>query len=66
MGLGVYETSQYIRELGGTITYDSGKGCGTRVTVRLPASRRDTPDGGDVPAVPAHSPTHSEAQPLRA
>ncbi|HNQ76066.1 MAG TPA: PEP-CTERM system histidine kinase PrsK, partial [Pseudothauera hydrothermalis] len=36
MGLGVYETAQYIRELGGTIAYDSGKGGGTRVTVRLP------------------------------
>ena len=64
MGLGVYETSQYIRELGGTITYDSGKGCGTRVTVRLPASRRDAPDGGDVSGAPA--PTRAESEPLRA
>ncbi|THF60548.1 PEP-CTERM system histidine kinase PrsK [Pseudothauera rhizosphaerae] len=41
MGLGVYETSQYVRELGGTIAYDSEQGRGTRVLLKLPACRRE-------------------------
>ncbi|AVZ78812.1 PEP-CTERM system histidine kinase PrsK [Zoogloeaceae bacteirum Par-f-2] len=64
MGLGVYETAQYIRELGGTIAYDSGKGCGTRVTVRLPVSGREPPDGDEPSGAQICSRT--EPQPLRA
>jgi putative PEP-CTERM system histidine kinase len=36
MGIGTYESQQYIRELGGSIDVDSAPGHGTRLTVRLP------------------------------
>jgi putative PEP-CTERM system histidine kinase len=36
MGIGTYESFQYIRELGGSITVDSTPGQGTTVTVLLP------------------------------
>jgi signal transduction histidine kinase len=36
MGIGTYESQQYIRELGGSIDVDSTPGRGTRLTVRLP------------------------------
>ncbi len=36
MGIGTYESQQYIRELGGSIDVDSAPGRGTRLTVRLP------------------------------
>lgn len=36
MGIGTYESFQYIRELGGTIAVDSAVGRGTVVTVLLP------------------------------
>lgn len=39
MGIGVYETQQYITELGGAIHFDSEEGRGTRVTIDLPAAR---------------------------
>jgi len=39
MGIGVYETQQYITELGGAIRFDSEEGRGTRVTIDLPAAR---------------------------
>jgi putative PEP-CTERM system histidine kinase len=44
MGIGVYESQQYVASLGGRIDVDSGEGRGTRVTVRLPS-----PDGGATP-----------------
>jgi len=46
MGIGAYESSQYIGELGGRILVDSRPNGGTRVKVFLPrvVSRRDTPD----------------------
>jgi len=44
MGIGVYETQQYIHELGGRIQFDSEPGRGTRVTVVLPVSDRAEPD----------------------
>ncbi len=37
MGIGSYESLQYVRELGGSITVDSTVGRGTVMTVRLPA-----------------------------
>ena len=40
MGIGVYETRQYIRELGGEVTYESAEGAGTRVTIELPPHTR--------------------------
>ncbi|MDR0564805.1 MAG: PEP-CTERM system histidine kinase PrsK [Azoarcus sp.] len=36
MGIGVYETRQYIREIGGEVSYESEENVGTRVTIRLP------------------------------
>jgi len=36
MGIGAYESAQYIRELGGEIQIDSEPGTGTRITVLLP------------------------------
>lgn len=44
MGIGVYETQQYIHELGGRIHFDSEAGRGTCVTVVLPVSARADPD----------------------
>ena len=36
MGIGVYESSQYVAGLGGNITVDTAPGAGTRVFLRLP------------------------------
>ena len=36
MGIGAYESMQYVRELGGRMSVDSAPGAGTRVTLRLP------------------------------
>ncbi len=36
MGIGTYESFQYIRELGGTMQVDSQPGAGTTITVLLP------------------------------
>lgn len=36
MGIGSYESHQYVRELGGSIEVDSSPGEGTRMLVRLP------------------------------
>jgi hypothetical protein len=38
MGIGSYESAQYIRELGGSIQVDSELGRGTVLTVLLPCS----------------------------
>jgi len=38
MGIGVYESSQYVAQLGGRITIDSKPGAGTRVRVMLPVA----------------------------
>jgi signal transduction histidine kinase len=47
MGIGVYESQQYVTGLGGRILVDSREGSGTRVRVLLPR--------GDVPAGPTPS-----------
>lgn len=36
MGIGAYESFQYVRELGGDILVESEVGSGTRITVKLP------------------------------
>jgi len=40
MGIGVYESSQYVAKLGGQILIDSEQGAGTRVRVLLPSGNR--------------------------
>lgn len=42
MGIGVFETRQYLEELGGSLRYDSEPGRGTRVTIELPELHRDS------------------------
>lgn len=41
MGIGVYETRQYLEEIGGALHYDSVLGRGTRVSIELPRIRRE-------------------------
>jgi chemotaxis protein histidine kinase CheA len=36
MGIGVYESQQYVAGLGGSIRIESREGAGTRVELRLP------------------------------
>jgi signal transduction histidine kinase len=36
MGIGTYESAQYIRELGGSLAVDSAPGRGTVISVLLP------------------------------
>ena len=43
MGIGVYESSQYVASLGGEIRVDSRLGEGTEVYVRLPRSDVSAP-----------------------
>jgi putative PEP-CTERM system histidine kinase len=51
MGIGVYESSQYVSGLGGEVLIDSEPGVGTRVRVMLPAA-----DGPAAVAEPAAAP----------
>ncbi len=44
MGIGVYESSQYVAGIGGHLTIDSEPGQGTRVRVRLPLSDGERQD----------------------
>lgn len=41
MGIGAYESFQYVRELGGDISVESEVGVGTRITVKLPPVERE-------------------------
>lgn len=41
MGIGAYESQQYVNALGGRITVDSAVGSGTTVRVRLPLARSE-------------------------
>jgi putative PEP-CTERM system histidine kinase len=43
MGIGVYESAQYVASIGGEISIDSNAGVGTSVELRLP--RSDSPAG---------------------
>ena len=47
MGIGVYESQQYVSGLGGRIVVESNQGVGTRVRVLLPPG-----DGTTVPTQP--------------
>jgi putative PEP-CTERM system histidine kinase len=40
MGIGAYESQQYISDLGGSIAVDSALGSGTRIRISLPTSAR--------------------------
>jgi signal transduction histidine kinase len=44
MGVGAYESLQYVTELGGQITVESKVGTGTRIRVALPAVQREGVD----------------------
>jgi signal transduction histidine kinase len=44
MGVGAYESLQYVTELGGQIDVDSKVGAGTRIRVSLPAVQREGVD----------------------
>jgi signal transduction histidine kinase len=50
MGIGTYESAQYIRELGGSLAVDSEPGRGTVISVLLPLF--DAQRGSDLRAVP--------------
>ena len=41
MGIGVFETRQYLKEIGGGVHFESEPGRGTRVTLELPRVTRD-------------------------
>ncbi|MDR1063286.1 MAG: PEP-CTERM system histidine kinase PrsK [Azoarcus sp.] len=48
MGIGVYETRRYVRELGGDVSYESTEGIGTKVSIELPLHERlDTVQEGE-------------------
>ena len=51
MGIGTYESAQYIRELGGSLAVDSAPGQGTVISVLLPLF--DVQRGSDLRAVTA-------------
>lgn len=44
MGIGVFETRQYLRELGGDVLFESEEGVGTKVTLDLPRMIRTNSD----------------------
>jgi signal transduction histidine kinase len=48
MGIGVYESSQYVTSLGGELVIDSTPGSGTRVHLRLPAGEAPSDEGSRV------------------
>lgn len=41
MGIGMYETRQFVQEAGGEILVSSHKGSGTRITVRFPCAPKE-------------------------
>ena len=47
MGIGAYESYQYVQELGGTILVDSAVNVGTRMRVLLPL--HETGEAADIP-----------------
>jgi signal transduction histidine kinase len=50
MGIGVYESAQYVSRIGGELQIDSKPGEGTRVIVRMPRVAQN-----EVPVVEAHA-----------
>jgi signal transduction histidine kinase len=51
MGIGVYESSQYIRALGGRILVDSAPGVGTQMRVLLPLGEDAAPSSATLKEV---------------
>jgi signal transduction histidine kinase len=41
MGIGMYESREYIRQLGGDISVESEPGSGTRISLHIPADSLD-------------------------
>lgn len=54
MGIGVFETRQYVRELGGDVHFESEEGVGTKVTIDLPRLVR-TSSGEDHGVIGQHA-----------
>jgi signal transduction histidine kinase len=48
MGIGVYESNQYVTSLGGHMTIESTQGVGTQVSIVLPAVAADAPEAQPV------------------
>ena len=51
MGIGAYESFQYVQELGGKIEVESEPGRGTRVTLRVPLFEAKTESDLDLLSV---------------
>jgi len=49
MGIGAYESNQYVQELGGKMTVESAAGKGTRITVLLPLFEAGFPASRGLP-----------------
>jgi signal transduction histidine kinase len=47
MGIGAYESAQYVRDLGGRIEVDSEPGRGTRIRLILPERAADARAQGE-------------------
>lgn len=62
MGIGVFESREYIRQLGGDISVDSTSGEGTIFYVTLPLQADESPDNDFVEENPA-IPVQSDAKP---
>jgi signal transduction histidine kinase len=60
MGIGVYESTQYVTALGGQLLVDSTPGAGTRVRVVLPSGDVVTP--ASAPATVAARATSAEVR----
>jgi len=52
MGIGVFESREYINELGGSLEVSSTPGAGATFRVLLPLHQHETPAGGTAQQAP--------------